>query len=248
MTSIQFCTTMPFAPCRYSFITAHCPVKWAFVARPASLQCAAMIATKAAVFLLMMSVVTGCATAPYTKRSQFIILSDAQEMRLGADAYQEVLKKERIVRDPKVTEVVRGVGERIAAVAGRPDYTWEFNVIDDDKQINAFALPGGKVAVYTGLFPVAHDTAGLAVLRHEVGHAIAHHAAERVSQGLAVQMIGTGIGVALGSYTPGAQSAIMQAFGLGAQVGVLLPFNRAQEAEADHIGLILMATARADPS
>lgn len=190
----------------------------------------------------------GCATAPYTNRSQFIILPEAQEVRLGADAYKEVLSKEKIVLDPRIVDVVRDVGERVARAADKPDYRWQFSVIDSPKTVNAFALPGGKVAVYTGLFPVARDTAGLAaVIGHEVGHALAHHGAERMSQGLALEVVGTGLSVALGSYSPASQQAMMQAFGLGAQVGVLLPFGRAQEAEADHIGLILMAKAGYDP-
>ncbi len=195
-----------------------------------------------------LALIAACATAPYTKRSQFILVSEAEEMQLGADAYQEVLKKERITHDPQLVGVVRDVGTRIAQVAQKPNYQWQFSVIDDKRQANAFALPGGKVAVYTGLFPIALDTGGLAtVMGHEVAHALAHHAAERMSQGVLFQVIGTGLAVALGSQTPAAREAIMQAFGLGAQVGVILPFGREQEAEADHIGLILMAQAGYDP-
>jgi predicted Zn-dependent protease len=190
----------------------------------------------------------GCASAPYTHRSQFIVLPESQELSLGAQAYQEVLSKAKIAHDPKIVDPVRAVGERIAKFAEKPDYKWTFAVIDDPKTVNAFCLPGGKIAVYTGLFPVAHDTAALAaVLGHEVGHALAHHAAERMSQSLAVQIVGSGLSVALGAQDPATSNAIMQAFGLGAQVGVLLPFSRTQEAEADHIGLILMAKAGYDP-
>jgi metalloendopeptidase OMA1, mitochondrial len=190
----------------------------------------------------------GCATAPYTHRSQLMMVPESHETSLGADAYKQVLSKAKLVQDPKIVEPVIAVGERIAKVANKPGYRWEFRVIDDDHQVNAFALPGGKVAVYTGLLPVAYDTAGLAaVLGHEVGHALARHAAERMSQALPLEVAGLGLSVYLGSYNPGAQQAIMQAFGLGAQVGVLLPFGRAQEAEADHIGLILMAEAGYDP-
>jgi predicted Zn-dependent protease len=192
---------------------------------------------------------TACATVPYTHRSQLLLLDEAQMNELGVQAYQQVLQKADVVRDPHVNAVVRDVGGRIAAAADKPDYHWEFSVIDDPRQVNAFALPGGKVAVYTGLFPVARDEAGLAVvLGHEVAHALAHHGAERMSQEFVAQLVGTGLSVALGSASPATQGTVMQAFGLGAHVGVLLPFSRQQESEADHIGLILMAKAGYDPS
>ncbi len=200
-------------------------------------------------FALLTTLAVACATAPFTGRSQLILVSEPQEMQLGADAYRQTLAKAKLVRDPEVVGLVRSVGERIAAVSGRNDYRWEFNVIDDDRQINAFALPGGKVAVYTGIFKVARDTAGLAaVMGHEVAHALAHHGAERMSQGMAAQVILSGASIALSSQSPVAQQSIMQALGLGAQVGVLLPFGREQESEADRIGLILMAKAGYDPN
>jgi metalloendopeptidase OMA1, mitochondrial len=180
-----------------------------------------------------------------------MMVSEGEEMSLGDQAYREVLAKSKIEKDPRVNEVVRRIGERIATAADRPDYKWEFVVIDDPKTANAFALPGGKVAVYTGLFPVAQTEAGLAtVMGHEVAHALARHGSERMSQQMGVQVIGTGIAVALGaSGTSGVtQQAAMQAFGIGSQVGVLLPFGRSQESEADHIGLILMAKAGYDPA
>lgn len=201
-------------------------------------------------FLLAVAFIalSACSTVPYTNRSQFIVVSDSQMNRLGADAFKQVLTKERIDHDPAANAVVHEVGERIARVAERPDYHWEFVVIADPKQANAFALPGGKVAVYTGLFPVARDTGGLAaVMGHEVGHALARHGAERMSQGLLLDVAATGLSVVLGGGSPATQEAVMQAFGLGAQVGVVLPFSRSQEAEADHIGLILMAKAGYDP-
>jgi predicted Zn-dependent protease len=193
--------------------------------------------------------IAACATVPYTQRSQLVLLSESEEMKLGADAYQEVLAQEKIVRDPKIVGMVTDVGQRIAAVANKPEYQWQFTVIDDPKQANAFALPGGKVAVYTGIFPIARDTAGLAaIIGHEVSHAIARHGAERMSQGVLAQIAATGVAVSLGSQTPGVRNAVMQAFGLGVQVGAILPFGRAQESEADRIGLILMAQAGYDPS
>jgi len=198
---------------------------------------------------VLAAIFSACATVPYTHRSQLLLMDEAQMNQLGVQAYQRVLQKADVVRDPQVDRVVREVGKRIAAAADKPDYRWEFTVIDDPRQVNAFALPGGKVAVYTGLFPVAKDEAGLAVvLGHEVAHALAHHGAERMSQELVAQLVGTGLAVGLGSASPATQTAVMQAFGVGAQVGVLLPFSRQQESEADHIGLILMAKAGYDPA
>ena len=188
----------------------------------------------------------GCTRAPYTQRSQLILVSPEEESKLGAQAFREVVTKSRVDTRPVVNRPVEDVGRRLARVANRPDYHWEFAVIDDAKQVNAFALPGGKVAVYTGLFAVAQDTNGLAVvLGHEIAHVLARHGAERMSQG-AVAQAGQGVLGALFGGTPGG-TALLAAYGLGAQVGVLLPYSRTQESEADHIGLILMSQAGYDP-
>ncbi|MFQ5521888.1 MAG: M48 family metallopeptidase, partial [Candidatus Methylomirabilia bacterium] len=137
--------------------------------------------------LLVLGLVVACETVPYTGRSQLMLLPEPEEVRMGAQAYQEILTKSKVSRDPEGNAMVRRVGTRIASAIGRTDYRWEFTVIEGDEQINAFALPGGKVAVYTGMLPVAKDDAGLAtVIGHEVAHAIARHGAERVSQGLLV--------------------------------------------------------------
>ncbi|MGE3537748.1 MAG: M48 family metallopeptidase [Candidatus Tectimicrobiota bacterium] len=162
---------------------------------------------------------------------------------MGLSAYRQVLGEERLSRDARYNALVTQVGQRIAAVANRPDYAWEFRVIEKDSA-NAFALPGGKVAVYTGLFKYTHNEAGLAtVLAHEVAHALARHGAERVSQNMLGQLT-------LGALQAGVQSGdgiIMQGVRLAYGLGVALPFNRSQELEADHIGLILMAQAGYDP-
>ncbi|MEO8603589.1 MAG: M48 family metallopeptidase [bacterium] len=190
----------------------------------------------------------GCTTVPYTNRSQFMIMSESQDLALGASAYQQMLKQSKLVTDPRITAPVQEIGRRIAAVANKPDYKWEFTVIDDPKQANAFCLPGGKVAVYTGIFPIAQDDAGLAaVIGHEVAHALARHGAERMSTSTALQVVGAGVAVAAGTQGSGAQQAAMAAYGLGSQVGVALPFSRNQESEADHIGVILMAQAGYNP-
>ena len=202
----------------------------------------------AAALALTLTAASGCSTVPYTNRSQFMVMSESDDLKLGAAAYQQVLKQEKISHDPRFTEPVQEVGRRIAAAAEKPEYEWEFTVIDDPKQANAFCLPGGKVAVYTGIFPIAKDEAGLAtVIGHEVAHALARHGAERVSTGMALQAAGAAVAIAAGGQSAATQQAIMSAYGLGAQVGVALPFSRSQESEADRIGLILMAKAGYNP-
>jgi predicted Zn-dependent protease len=187
-----------------------------------------------------------CQQVPFTNRSQLILVSAEEETKLGAQAYREVLAKSPTTNDARVVQPVRRIGERLAQAAKRPDYKWEFSVIDDPKQINAFALPGGKVAVYTGILPVAQDSDGLAVVMgHEIAHVIARHGAERMSQGLAQQLGGEVLGAAVGGSASG--NLVLAAYGLGTQLGVMLPYSRTQESEADHIGLILMAEAGYDP-
>ena len=187
-----------------------------------------------------------CARAPYTQRSQLILVSESEAAQLGAQAFQQVLADSRVVRDPRFTAPVRDVGRRLAAVTNRQDYDWDFAVIDEPESQNAFALPGGKAAVFTGMFPIAQDTAGLAVVMgHEIAHVIARHGSERMSQGLAAQLGGAALGAAMSDGA--AATAVMAAYGLGTQVGVLLPYGRTQETEADAIGLILMAEAGYDP-
>jgi predicted Zn-dependent protease len=128
------------------------------------------------------------------------------------------------------------------------NYKWEFNLIQDDKTVNAFCMPGGKIVVYSGILPVTRDANGLAtVMSHEVAHAIANHGGERMSQQLVVQAGGMGLGQLMKSKPAQAQKIMMQVYGAGTQVGVLLPYSRSHESEADHIGLILMARAGYDP-
>lgn len=197
--------------------------------------------------ILAALLLAGCVAAPYTRRSQLILVSAEQESKLGGQAFQEVLAKSRVTTATRFTAPVESVGRRLARAAERPDYQWQFAVLDDPKERNAFALPGGKVGVYTGLFPIAQTTSGLAVvLAHEIAHVIARHGAERMSQVTVAQAGGTLLGTVLG--TGPSTRAVLAAYGLGAQVGVLLPYGRTQESEADHIGLLLMARAGYDPS
>mgnify|MGYP000728298548 CR=1 FL=1 len=210
--------------------------------------------------LLLVSLgLSGCETNPYTGRSQLLMISVAQEMHLGAQAYSQVKNdpKVKLSQDPREIEPVKRVANRIIEAAKRSKYAemarqfqWEVVVIKDDKTMNAFALPGGKIAVYTGIFPVAKTEAGLAaVMGHEVVHALARHGAELMSQGqltnAALQVASVAIG-ASGS-SPLLSQAAMAALGAGVQVGVLLPFSRSHESEADYVGLLLAADAGYDP-
>ena len=193
--------------------------------------------------LVLAAVLAGCETVPVTGRSQLNLVSPAQETEMGTEAYKEILGKAKVSKDPAANALVTKVGTRIAQATGRTDLQWEFTVIDDPKTVNAFALPGGKVAVYTGILPITRDEAGLAaVLGHEVSHVMARHSAERISQQLGVQLTVQLAGAALG-----VDPQLTQA---GAGVianSLLLPWGRSQESEADHLGLIYMAKAGYDP-
>jgi metalloendopeptidase OMA1, mitochondrial len=201
-----------------------------------------------AVALLAAGMVTACETVPYTGRSQFQFMSLEQETQLGVQAYQQTLAKAQLSSDAAASEMVTRVGSRIAAVTGHPEYKWEYRLIQDDKQANAFALPGGKVAVYTGILPITRDENGLAaVLGHEIGHVIARHGGERVSQQMLVNVGLEATMAALSRGNPATVQAVASLLGAGATVGLLLPWSRAQESEADRLGLILMAKAGYDP-
>ena len=193
--------------------------------------------------VLVAAVTGGCESVPITGRSQLQLVSGAQEVQMGAEAYKEILAKAKISTDPVANGLVTRVGTRIAAATGRSDLPWEFKVIDDPQTVNAFALPGGKVAVYTGILPITRDEAGLAVvLGHEVSHVMARHSAERISEQLGAELVAKGIGAAIGL-----DPQITQA-GAGLLVNtLLLPWGRKQESEADHLGLIYMAKAGYDP-
>lgn len=190
----------------------------------------------------------GCRTVPVTGRSQLMLLPEGAELSMGLTAYQQVLSKSRLSNDPTLNEQITRVGRRIAEATGRTDYQWEFKVLED-KQANAFCLPGGKVAVYTGRLPMTRDDPGLAtVLGHEVAHAVARHGGERVSQTLVVELGLAATQAALARNDPRTVQAVTALLGAGAAVGLLLPWSRAQESEADHLGLIYMAKAGYHPA
>lgn len=200
------------------------------------------------VLFLFASLVIACYKAPVTGRNQLILISPAEEKQMGALAFQEIVKDENISNNSRYNNLVERVGNRIAKVSHEPNLDWEYKVIDDDKTINAFALPGGKVGVYTGILKVAQTEAGLAtVMAHEVAHATARHGGERVTTGILAQLGQTALSVALRNNDPAVVNSVMQAYGVGVNVGAVLPFSRGQETEADRIGLIYMAKAGYDP-
>lgn len=211
------------------------------------------------IILATVSLLLGCAEVPITGRKGLQLLPESDLVALSLQQYDEVLKKSKLSNDREKVQMVRKVGGRIAKSAeaflkeaGRADqiknYKWEFNLIEDDKVVNAWAMPGGKVAVYTGILPYTKDETGLSVVMgHEVAHAIAGHGNERMSQALLANMGGMALSVALAQKPRQTQELFMTAFGLGTTVGLLLPYSRLHESEADRIGLILMARAGYDP-
>jgi predicted Zn-dependent protease len=200
-----------------------------------------------------------CATVPLTERRTLRLIPDSELISLSFQQYSDVLKKSKLSNDPEKVHRVRRVGERIAKASEEflresklesdiKNYKWEFNLIEDDNVVNAWCMPGGKVAVYTGILPLTQDDTGLAVVMgHEVAHAMAKHGNERMSEALLVQLGGASLSLAL-SKEPGlTQQIFMGAYGVGTQVGIMLPYSRVHESEADRIGLVLMAKAGYDP-
>jgi len=204
--------------------------------------------------------IAGCATVPLTGRRQLSMVSHTEMAALGTDSYQQFLEQSDLSEDAREKKMVTDVGARIAASAESfmreqglenqlSQYQWEFNLVEADTMVNAFCLPGGKIGIYSGILPVAQSEAGLAVVvGHEVAHAIANHSGERMSQLLLVQMGGIALSKATKEQPEKTQQLLALAFGLGANVGVLLPYSRKHESEADRIGLILMARAGYDPN
>ena len=198
------------------------------------------------IVLVMFSlvIIAGCMhKTPYTNRSQMIFMSQEEELALGEKSYEEALSTAKVITGTKDANRVKTIGERIAKVANRSDFTWEFNLIED-KALNAFCLPGGKVVVYTGILTAARNDDQLAtVISHEIAHALARHGAERMSSASVQQGIQTLGNVVLAVGAPSYQNVFNQAYGIGSQVGVMLPYGRMQESEADEIGIYLMHKA-----
>jgi metalloendopeptidase OMA1, mitochondrial len=192
---------------------------------------------------------SGCDTVPVTGRSQLNLMPASEEQQLGLTSFDKLKKETPISQDPAANALVQKVGKRIAAVASHdmPNAQWEF-VVFESREANAFCLPGGKVGVYTGILPITRDESGMAtVLGHEIAHAVARHGGERMTEAMLLQLGGSVVGLSLSSADPRMQAAAMTAYGVTSQVGLELPHSRAQESEADHIGLIYMARAGYNP-
>ncbi|MBI4586948.1 MAG: M48 family metallopeptidase [Planctomycetes bacterium] len=193
---------------------------------------------------------SSCQTAEITGRKQFILLSEQDELDMGLEAYRQALGEAKISPNPALQEKVAAVGKKIAEATGHSEYDWKFTVIDDDKTVNAWCLPGGKVAVYTGILKLTEEDDALlaTVMGHEVAHATLHHGAERISQELLITLGATGLLIALQNKKQETVEIVLGAFGVGAQLFAVLPFSRTQESEADRVGLIYMAKAGYHPS
>lgn len=206
------------------------------------------------------AVAISCSTNPVTNRSQFKLLPESELQSMANTEYRNFLSQSQVVSssNSRDAEMVRRVGQRITNAVetyyrqkGLSDalegFNWEYTLVND-KAVNAWAMPGGKIVVYTGLLPVTQNEAALAVvLGHEVSHAIFQHGNERMSQGLAQQLGGVALSVALANKPAETQNLFYAAYGLGTNVGVMLPFARKHELEADRYGLIWTAMAGYNP-
>lgn len=210
-------------------------------------------------FIAMSLLFSSCGSVPVTGRKQLNLVSNQEVLSLSLQQYQQFIKSAPISTNKKNTALVQKVGRNIANAVetylknnGYADelasYAWEFNLVKS-ADVNAFCMPGGKIVVYEGILPYTQDETGLAVvLGHEVAHAVAKHANERMSQQMMTEYGTAAIGTALGGTSTGVQQAAAAAIGLGSQYGILLPYSRKQELEADKLGLIFMAMAGYNPS
>ena len=211
-----------------------------------------------ACLMILALLIAACSTVPVTGRRQLNLIPDSTVLPMSAQQYGEFLGSQKVIRNTEEAAMVQRVGRRIQDAVERyfaehnmsaelKGYAWEFNLVES-KEVNAWCMPGGKVVVYSGILPVAGDEAGLAVVMgHEIAHAVAKHGNERMSQALVTQLGGAALSAALESYPEQTRALWMAAFGVGSQVGLLLPYSRLQENEADRLGLIFMAMAGYDP-
>jgi predicted Zn-dependent protease len=210
------------------------------------------------ILLALVVLLSACATVPHTGRKQLNLISDSEMQTMSRAQYSEVLDQSTLSDDQEAVAELRRIGGRIQGAVeqyfkniGRSyeltGYEWEFNLIESE-QINAWAMPGGKVAFYTGILPICEDENGIAVVMgHEIAHAIAEHGNERMSQALLVDFGGMLLSEVVKEKPEETQAQFMMAFGVGTALGVMLPFSRTQESEADYLGLIFMSMAGYDP-
>ncbi len=210
------------------------------------------------VMLLAAALLAACATVPITGRKQLSLIPDSQMNSMSFQQYDQVIAESQLSTDPEATAMIKRVGSRIQGAVEQyfrengmsqhlEGYVWEFNLIESD-QANAWCMPGGKVAFYTGILPVCQDDTGVAVVMgHEIAHAIAEHGGERMSHSMALQMGGMALSEAVKTQPEETKALYMTAFAIGAQYGAMLPYSRKHESEADHMGLIFMAMAGFDP-
>lgn len=213
----------------------------------------------AGLLVLAAGTTSNCSRVPVTGRQQLNLIPSSTILSMSTSEYRQFLTTNRLSSNAEQTAVVKRVGSRIQGaveeyfrrnnMASQLDgYNWEFNLVED-KAANAWCMPGGKVVVYSGILPITATEAGLAVVMgHEIAHAVAEHGNERMSQGLLTQLGGMALSEALSSKPAQTRQLWMTAFGVGTQVGALLPFSRLQETEADRLGLIFMAMAGYDPN
>ena len=210
------------------------------------------------ILLSFFLLVVACKTNPFTGEKTLNFVPNSQIFPVAFQQYNQVLAENKVVTGTADARMIKNVGAKIATAAERylsangyqgylQDYRWEFNLLEDD-QVNAWAMPGGKIAFYTGIMPIAKNEAGVAaIMAHEVAHALADHGAQRMSAAQLQAVGGAVVGAAVGGQSESTQQIISQAYGLGTSVGVMLPFSRSHETEADRIGLTLMAIAGYDP-
>ena len=202
--------------------------------------------------------VVSCAKNPFTGKSTIALVPNSQIFPSAFQQYNQFLSENKVIKGTTDAKRIETIGTKIKTASerwltanGQADYlegyAWEYNLVDS-KEVNAWCMPGGKIVFYTGILPICKDDAGIAaVMGHEVAHALANHGQQRMSAGLLQQLGAVGTQLAVGNKDPQTQALIMQAYGVGTQVGGMLPFSRAHESEADMIGLTLMAIAGYDP-
>jgi predicted Zn-dependent protease len=212
-----------------------------------------LIITVLAIFILQ-----SCSTVPLTGRSQLNMIPNSEMLTMSFQQYDQFLKENKLSTNQSEVNMVKKTGENIQHAVERylqannlsdrlNGYNWEFNLVESD-QVNAWCMPGGKVVVYTGILPLTMDENGLAVVMgHEIAHAIAEHGNERMSQQLLQEVGAVGLMVAMKDEPAQTQAIWLSVYGVGTTVGVILPYSRTHESEADHLGLIFMAMAGYDP-